>query len=68
MSYSLVRRADRDETASPLPVPVPVDEASAAVRLLRDWSAVYPQQRLAIHDGLGQEIAFRRPWGSAPLR
>jgi hypothetical protein len=66
MSYSIVRRTDRNEATSP--VPVPVDEASAAVRLLRDWSAVYPQQRLAINDGMGQEIAFRRPWGGAPLR
>lgn len=53
MSYSVVRRSTSSETAAATP------EAAAAVRLLRDWAAAYPEQRLDIRDASGSTIAFR---------
>ena len=62
MTYSIVRRTETDEAAAP------AEEATAAIRLLRDWSAAFPQQRLAIRDVYGHEIAFRRPASFARIR
>jgi len=36
-------------------------EAESAVRLLKDWARVYPQQLLVIRDDAGLAVAFRRP-------
>lgn len=54
MSYSIVRHTSSAETAAA------AVEAAAAVRLLRDWTAAYPGQHLAICDDSGRTIAFRR--------
>ncbi|MHB8573746.1 MAG: hypothetical protein ACYDCQ_00290 [Dehalococcoidia bacterium] len=55
MSYSVIRRRGTEETTSQS------TEAVAAVRILRDWAAAYPQQYLMIRDEHGTPVAYRRP-------
>jgi len=55
MSYNVVRCTDRDETC------VAATEATVAIRVLRDWAAVYPFQQFVIRDDCGQIIAYRKP-------
>lgn len=55
MSYSVVRRQGIEETSTSQL------EADSAVRLLKDWARVYPQQLLVIRDDAGLAVAYRRP-------
>ena len=55
MTYSVSRRTGTEVTTA-----VHV-EATDAVRILRRWSAAFPQQYLAIRDDQGTPLAYRRP-------
>jgi len=55
VSYSVVRGQGIMETVTSQL------EAESAVRLLKDWARVYPQQLLVIRDDAGLAVAFRRP-------
>lgn len=61
MSYSVVRRQGVEETSTGQL------EADSAVRLLRDWARVYPQQLLVICDDAGLAVAYRRPAGAVAM-
>jgi hypothetical protein len=60
VSYSVVRGQGIEETVTSQL------EAESAVRLLKDWARVYPQQLLVIRDDAGLAVAYRLP-GTRPL-